>query len=275
MDAEHLILTRFAVKASAGAPPHPAEWLEYRLALFAAYCLPGLAAQTAHRFTWLVFCDEATPRWCLDRLARHAADAPQLRVALSSTRRPAVEDVRAQLSGAPVLVTTRIDSDDGSSTDLVERIAAYAEPFAATAHPSLVLNFSRGCKLDTATGRVFETFHPQSPHLTLFERTGPGHPPPLTIQSGNHGRIQERHPVHQDAGPPAWLQVVHGGNLSNHIHETDAEIGAAALDRFAVDPRAAAAVPPPPAAPQPDDAAARGAFRQGLEDALLPRGAAR
>ncbi len=269
MEAQHLILTRFSVKASADAPPHPDEWLEYRLALFTAFCVPGLAQQTVPAFRWLVFCDAATPRWCLGRLAALAADVPQLRVELTQAGTSAVERLRPQ---APILATTRIDSDDGTSTDLVERVAAYAPAFAESGHDKLVLNFSRGCKLETATGRVFETFHPLSPHLTMFERTAGG---VVTVQSGNHGRMQESYAVHQDAGSPAWLQVVHGGNLSNHIHATDSEVAGAELERFAVDPAAAAAIAPPPEPPQPEGFAARGAFRQGLEDALLPRGEAR
>ena len=269
MEAEHLILTRFSVRAARDTPPHPAEWLEYRLGLFAAYCLPGLAAQSDPDFAWLVFCDASTPRWCLDRLAAQARDVPQMRIELTSPGTSAVGRVAPAPCAERVLVTTRIDSDDGSSVDLVERIGAYREPFDASGLDSAALNFSRGLKLDHATGRVFETFHPQSPHLTLFERLAPGRPP-VTAQSGNHGRMQEAHVLHTDAGPPAWIQVVHGGNLSNHIHTTDDEVPTQRLDRFVVDAAVAALVPAAPPPPQPAAVAARAAFRQALEDSLLP-----
>lgn len=271
MDVEHLILTRFAVRPTPEAPPHLDEWLDYRLALFAAYCLPGLANQTREAFRWLVFCDESTAPWCLDRLRAMARDVPQMRVALTSATTSAVDRLRAGLRAEDAVVTTRVDSDDASSTDLVERIAAYVDPFCGSDLDSLLLNFSRGYKLETASGRVFETFHPQSPHLTLFERVTPGRPV-TTVQSGNHGFMSERHVLHSDVGPPAWVQLVHGGNLSNHVHETDSEVEPEELaERFVLDGEAAARAAAIPEPPQPEGAAERASFRQALEDALLPR----
>ncbi len=264
----HAILTRFSVRAHPDSPL-PADWLEYRLALFEAYCLPSLEAQTAQDFTWLVFCDESTDRRCLDRLRALERRMAQLRVELTAPGRSTHLDVvaRARAAEAPLLLSTRVDSDDALSVDMVERIQSYAPAAMDSGHPSFLLNFPHGYKLRESDATFHETWNPHSPHLTLFERLDGAHEP-LTVQAGNHGFMQERHPLHLDAGPPAWLQVVHGGNVSNTMISTDRPVArATVLDRFAIAPRATPgdAV----AAPQPADERARPAFRQALEDALM------
>ncbi len=269
MDFTHLILTRFSVRAYPDTPPAPRGWLEYRLRLFEAYCLPSLAHQTCPVFGWLVFCDESTASWCVERLRQFGASVPQLQVVMTSPDRPAADRVVSRAGEADhALLTTRIDSDDASSADLVERVQAYVPAFLASGHAAALLNFSRGFKLEAQTRVLYEIWHPHSPHLTLFERLdGPRRP--VTVQSGNHGLMQDRYPLHVDAGPPVWVQVIHGGNVSNRILRTDRELPWSALeDRFVLDaPDCAEPVP----APQPSTDQERTAFRQALEETLGDR----
>jgi hypothetical protein len=264
----HAILTRFSIRAYPGTPPFSVEWLEHRMELFETYCLPSLAAQTRPDFAWLVFCDATTDTTCLARLRSLSGDVPQLRVVIVTHGCPAY---RAAVAAARprdhLLVTTRIDSDDASSTDLVARVQEYVPAFLASSYPAALLAFSRGLKWCEKDAALHATWNPHSPHLTLFERLD-GQRVPVTVQSGNHGFMQERYPLHVDAGPPVWLQVLHGGNVSNHLHALDVPCDTALLGgRFAFRARPAGAATV--AAPQPDDAGARAAFRQALEVGLL------
>jgi hypothetical protein len=267
-DFTHAILTRFSVRADPAASPFSGEWLAHRLELFEAYCLPSLAAQTCRDFVWFVFCDETTDSACLARLGHLGGEVEQLRVVVVTPGLPAYREVLATTRPQDrLLVSTRVDSDDGSSTDLVARVQEYVPAFLASSQPAALLGFSRGVKWSEADGTLYATWNPHSAHLTLFERLDVQREP-VTVQSGNHGFMQERYPLHVDAGPPVWLQVLHGGNVSNHVYALDVSRDTAELgDRFAFRPRPAGAAVVP--APQPDGADARLAFRQALEVALL------
>lgn len=268
MDFRHVILTRFSVRAYPDSPRFSTAWLDHRLSLFETYCLPPLARQTCPRFTWLVFCDESTEDWCLARLRRWSEEVGQLRIVVASREDPAYSAAVEQAhAGDLALVTTRVDSDDGSSLDFVERVQAYVPAFLKSMEGVTLLNFSRGFKLREDDATLHETWNPHSAFLTMFERLDHSHTP-LTVHSGNHGFMQERYPLQVDGGPPVWLQVLHGGNVSNHVYGTDREVPASALGgRFHFprrDERPAAV-----AAAQPEEADGRAAFRQGLEEALL------
>lgn len=268
----HLVLTRFSVRPYDRSAPYASDWLDYRLELFEAYCLPAIAAQTMDDFAWLVLCDESTDERCLRRLKALARDLPQLSVELTCPGRSSIPMIvdRARTAGSVVMITTRVDSDDASSLDMVERIQSYCAAFVNSARPSYLLNFPHGYKLHEAEGTLHETWNPHSPHLTLFERLD-AEQYPTTVQAGNHGFMQERHPLHLDAGPPTWLQVVHGGNVSNTMVSTDRPVASDAIaERFRIRRRAGARTAV--AAPQPEDADARTSFRQALEESLLGGG---
>lgn len=265
---EHLVLTRFSVRATPDARPHPLEWLEDRLRLLEAFCLPAIAAQSETGLSWLVLCDETTAPAALARLEELLAAVPRARVLRTSAHRSSLPAVLALLDPATeVLVTSRVDSDDALAVDFASRVATYVRPFCASGHDALLLSFPEGFKLDVGADRVFASFQPHNAFLTAFERVG--RPGGLrTVQSGNHGLLHREHPLHQDASGPAWLQVVHGANVTNHVYPADLPQPRSVLDgRFALRQGAAsgrAGAPPP----QPQGSEARAVFRQGLEDAL-------
>ncbi|MEX0875726.1 MAG: glycosyltransferase [Actinomycetota bacterium] len=264
----HVILTRFSVRAYPASPSHSPAWLEHRLDLFDAYCLPSMRAQTCQAFSWLIFCDSSTEEGCLGRLHKWEREIPQLKVVLTTPADPsylaAAEQARP---GDGVLITTRVDSDDASSIDLIERIQSYVPGFAASNQAAALLSFCRGFKLDEDGWRLFEAWNPHSPHLSMFERLD-GSQPPVTVQSGNHGYLQERYPLHVDAGPPAWVQVIHGGNVHNRIWVVDWETPTSALDgRFIMELDRPRIHPVPADQPKAQDR--RLSFRQALEESLL------
>jgi hypothetical protein len=64
---EHFLMTYFSVRHATARQwaEFPTPWLETRLALFEAFCLPSVAAQRASDFRWLIFCDVSTDVACL------------------------------------------------------------------------------------------------------------------------------------------------------------------------------------------------------------------
>jgi hypothetical protein len=263
----HLILTRFSVKATPESPPLTVEWLEQRLRLLEAYCLPGIAGQTCQDFRWVLFCDESTDRTVVDRLIELMRPVAGAEVVLLGSRRPGLAHVLARAAaGSRVVVTTRLDSDDGLALRFVERTHEYVDAFEQSSHETLLINFPHGYK--AAPDGLFRSYNPHSAFTTLFERVRPG-ARLSSVQTGNHGYLHLLHPVHQDASMVGWLQVVHGGNVSNRVLGADVEI-LSGLPRgdFALRIEALRDERPVPA-PQPEGDAERAAYRQSLEESLV------
>jgi ubiquinone/menaquinone biosynthesis C-methylase UbiE len=264
----HVILTRFSVRAYPAAPPHTSDWLAYRTDLFEAYCASSMSAQTCQNFAWLVFCDESTQQWCVQRLRHLAKEVPQLKVVLTSPAEPSYRSAEKEIRpGDEVLITTRLDSDDATSIDFVERIQNFAPGFVASKQEAVLVSFSRGFKLLEDHDRLFECWYPHSGYLSLFEHVDALRPS-MTVQSGDHGFLPERYPIHVDAGPPAWIQVIHGGNVRNRVWSIDRETSMAALNgRFVVNRDRTRSAPVAPDLPRSEDRKRQ--FRQALEESLL------
>lgn len=231
---QHFLQTRFSVKDVSWAwESFPAEWLESRVALFEAYCLPSVAAQTNREFEWLVYCDESTDPAVRAQLESHRGEAP-LRVVVTGEGHDPLDATGALIeSDTELVLSTRLDSDDALHRDYVAAAQAYVEPFARCGWETLLLNFPRGYKLDAAADRVYESRIFNSSYPTLFEPTG-GSAPFRSVLSGSHSRFHQLYPCHQDESLAAWLQVLHGGNMINHRWGGEPEVGRDALEGFSL-----------------------------------------
>ncbi len=236
---QHFILTRFSVRSSWAWQEFPREWLDTRLDLFEQFCLPTVVGQTSPDFRWLVFCDETTHPECLERLRGHAVNCPQLDVTITApkTKRHPIRLLDGLVDEATdVVLTTRLDSDDGLNLDAIRTAQEYASPFRDSRHEQWLLNFPRGCKYDAVAGIPYHTYLDNSPFHTLFERPKV-HRPIKSVMSGNHSRLHQTYDTHQDHSIVGWLQVIYGGNVRNHINPMDLPTDPSILRRlFAVEP---------------------------------------
>jgi hypothetical protein len=199
-----------------GSRFHSSEWLRERLELLQRFCLPSLAGQTTDNFTWALFCDETTDVDALNHLREHSTEVPDLRLLPTSAERDQTPALRTIVDpGAEVLITTRLDSDDAISTDYVETVQEYAEPFYRSPHRDLLVNFPNGYRLDTRKDLLFSDWMNCSPFHSLFER--PKRSPVQTVMHGGHARLHYEHLTQQDESPVRWLIVVHGNNMINKI----------------------------------------------------------
>ncbi len=210
----HLILTRFNVRVDAAwsrAGSDPA-WLEHRFGLFDRYCLPSVAGQTEKGFRWLIFFDTQTPEPFRSRAEALGAE-PFIRPVFIERFDPALVDaaVRSAIEpGSERLVTTRLDNDDALSLDHVARVRGHVG-----GQDLAFINFDRGYILRD-DGRLYEHRHRSNAFASLIERIEPGKPP-RTVWAWQHMEIALGGPVIHDPGPPAWLQIVHGRNVSNRV----------------------------------------------------------
>lgn len=225
--ADQVVLTRFNVELAGGdGRGILSDWLASRLTLFERVCAPSVRAQQGPLRRWLVFIDAGTPEEARRRIVAAGAPGQVLLLPVDGS----LPDERLQrmvLDVVPArrdfLITTRLDNDDALATDYLDVMQATARP--ATAE---FLNPLRGYQL--ADGRLYATFDPSNPFLTLVEHRDPTRPP-MTAFCTPHRRASLAYPVRQVRGPALWVQSVHGANLLNKV--TGVRVDASRLrDRF-------------------------------------------
>jgi hypothetical protein len=209
---QHLVLTRYAQKGL-WYDDFSADWLEDRLNVFSRYCVPSMAQQTASDFSWLVFCDETLDRDRLDAIEERAAAVPQFKLVLTSHEkgvrlpnaiRPLIDE------DTDVLITTRLDNDDGLHKETIAVLQSYLPAFVNSPHPRWVVNFPRGYRYDAETGRAFAAVWLHGAFMSMFEKMRPGKREFRNIYKVRHNWLHHTMPLHFDESIPAWLQVIHG-----------------------------------------------------------------
>ena len=212
----HILLTRFNLatpgrEARLRARP---DWLAGRFELFERYCLPSVAAQTDRDFAWIIFYDDQTEDWARARIAEqqkvvpfHAVFTPMFpgRKWAAFTRLT----IGPPQAGRTV-VTSNLDSDDGLASDYVARVKRIV---AETTLPRpYAINFENGLILHDGAGYWHRHLHNAFTNLVEDDT-----PAMRTSNSVDHVVLFDTVPVAQERGPPAWLQVIHGSNVSNKI----------------------------------------------------------
>ncbi len=212
----HVIITRFSLITHGreyGIRMTPG-WLEGRFDLFERYCLPTLAAQTRQDFIWLVLFDEGTPEWARERIARCQAVRPFTPLYLGQFDATGWARMVRDAIGDPVpgrlVLTSNLDNDDGIAADYVARVQDCArrewrgETMAINAPWGLVMSGRR----------LYLHYHPSCAFTNMVEADTAAIRVTMTIR---HNDLPKLLPLHQIGGGPGWLQVVHGGNVSNRV----------------------------------------------------------
>lgn len=227
----HVLLTRFNVptKGREADIRSRTGWLERRFDIFEQFCLPSVAAQTARDFRWIIYFDSATPELFKERIrfaqrifpfvAHFRDDLPLHEV---------ICDVRALLKpDSRLLLTTRLDNDDAIARNFVDRLQRATSFQSAGA----ALNFPDG--FSWRDGWVYAARDDSNPFASALETVNDFQ----TIWARPHALLAEAFRVVQLGGGPAWLQVIHGDNVTNRI-KGRRRPGSVLEDRFAIRPGA-------------------------------------
>ncbi|EBA14563.1 hypothetical protein RSK20926_01172 [Roseobacter sp. SK209-2-6] len=214
MQFTHVIQTRFnlATPGRESAIRNRPDWLEERFEMFERICLPSIAAQTCKNFTWIIYFDKDTPEAQKERVEELRKRVPFIPYytglfAAEGWNRSIGEVLPDRTE---FLLTTRLDNDDALASDYIERVQQAAQQQVQQA--PLCLNFSRGyIRTDKA---LYEMTHPSN---AFFTRLCPWNEDMRTAMSIQHMTIKDHGAVVQLEAPGAWLQVVHGGNVSNKV----------------------------------------------------------
>lgn len=188
-----LVVTRFAIDFKG----HPtAEWVAERGRLAAVTCGPSIAACAERTpLTW-VWRTSDTHREQTEAIADTMPYRPVV-VGTESTHPDIAPDHRR-------LLTFRLDSDDAYTPDAVAWAAAL------NVGPGTIVDFPDGWQHDLATGRVGARRHPTGPFLAVAHNARGR----MLGVGGNHGTVRTGKTV-VSCPFGAWVQTVHGGNVSN------------------------------------------------------------
>lgn len=208
---DHVLITRFNLPSVGPESVIRAQdgWLQNRVELFEQFTVPSVLRQSfAGRFDWIVYFDPESPAWLLDRLAPLVSAGvftPIYREV--ATWKEVIEDADT-LTGAhgDILITTNLDNDDGLAVDFVQRLQSLArkgERLAVYLADGLILSGDH-CYLRVDRENAFcSVAEPWDGAVTTWRDW--------------HNMLKEHMPLVVDRGRPAWLQVVHGRNVSNVV----------------------------------------------------------
>lgn len=209
-DIDHVIVTRFNLPSEGAERLIRAQdgWLHDRVGLFERYTVPSVLAQSITNFHWIIYLDPESPEWLLERLRpliTQGVFAPLYREAVSWQN--LAEDARA-VTGARggILITTNLDNDDALAVNFVDRIQKAAQPGQREA-----LFLANGVIL--SGGRAYIREDRKNAFCSVAEPWDGA----LTAWRDWHILLDEHMPSRSLGGPPGWLQVVHGRNVSNRV----------------------------------------------------------
>jgi N-acetylglucosaminyl-diphospho-decaprenol L-rhamnosyltransferase len=207
---DHVLLTRFNLPSDGPESVIRAQegWLRNRVGLFDRYCIPSVLGQTNQNFHWIIYFDPASPAWLHERIDRYRADGvfvPILRATVDHGE--LVADIAATLgTTGSTLITTNLDNDDGLAIDFVERLQA-----VTPAHDRVAVYLTVG--LISSAGALYLRRDRRNAFCSVRETWND----PATCWADWHNLLGDSMPVLELAGSPAWLQVVHGANVSNRV----------------------------------------------------------
>lgn len=209
-DVDHVLLTRFNLPSQGVESIIRAKegWLRDRISLFEFYCLPSVRAQTNQGFHWIIYFDPESPEWLKRRIQNHAHEGvyvPIFRPHVSKA--DLIADI-TQITGGhgTCLITTNLDNDDGLAIDFVERLQATGPLQDRTA-----VYLARG--LIKRGSRLYLRLDRRNAFGSVVENWTS----PSTCWSDWHTMLGKSMSTLELHGEPAWLQVVHGANVSNRV----------------------------------------------------------
>ncbi|MGO4383805.1 glycosyltransferase [Specibacter sp. RAF43] len=213
IDTAHFLLTRFNLPSTGPeslirASP---EWLLNRVELFRHYTIPSVLAQDAGDCAWIIYFDPESPDWLKSQIAADAAAGIYTPIFTESVDRAALlAELRTHAPGASRrLITTNLDNDDGLASDFIQRIQS-SDPGSGR-HAIYLAD-----GLIKSGTEVFARTDKHNAFCSVAEDWDEA----VTCWSEWHNLLADRMPAIVVRGAPAWLQVIHGANVSNRVRGT-------------------------------------------------------
>lgn len=234
MQYKHIVLTQFNLKLYTtdknNQQCHTDEWLRTRFEYFEHYCLPSMMQQTCDNYYWMVFFDQDTPDEYKSRIKQYQAEYASFHpYYISSDDKDIVKDEHGAAHMEFVfrrlireycdefngyVLTTNVDNDDCLHKDTIARIQRVFEEKPQDG----IYAFPWGKQLFLDKELLLRIHYPHNHFLTLAQVLNKDF---KTVKSYKHAKIRKMLPVVDiKEGPPAWMEIVHEGNVSNDLRIT-------------------------------------------------------
>lgn len=235
---KHFIITRFNLvfkvfkEDKSGNKTHTDEWLEKRFELFDWFCFPSIANQTNNKFIWMVLFSYGTPDYYKEKIDKYRQAFPGFvplylkddEVMLDRLKKEISKSLTANESH---IITTRIDNDDSFHKDITSLIQ---QQFAG--QEDQYMNFNKGLQYDMDNGVLCQLSYKNNAFISRIE----------SVKNGDFKTVLEkRHDTGYKKGDmkyietyPAWLQIIHEGNVSNSLRISKLFFSPTVLEDFNV-----------------------------------------
>lgn len=230
MNFKHIIITRFSIFAKAWNKKidNNDEYLRYRLNLFYKFCMPSIQSQSSRNFIWFVLFGGDTTEWLC--MLAHKWERDNIMKPIYIPRgkdaiQPIKDWINANMRQGEVIISTRLDNDDGLAVDYVHNVQKYIpdaiQCFEEWKNKKLsgyyYVEPVRGQQVVVHSDDAKEwTFHPAyskfNPFISMIE---PFSTNPLLIHWRQHNKLFTRGSIVRQIDSIMWLQVIHGRNLIN------------------------------------------------------------
>ena len=209
----HVVITRFNLPSEGYETLVRAKegWLRSRVELFERYCLPSMRHQRGASAVWIIYFDPQSPEWLRDWIQQVNQDdfVPIFRATVA--HHELLTDIGQAAGGrADLLITTNLDNDDALAVDFLARVQAAAEESARTA-----IYLADG--LIASGDSVFHRVDKHNAFCSVAEPWATAGDEPVTCWVRSHDALGEVMPARSIRGSAAWLQVIHGANVSNRV----------------------------------------------------------
>lgn len=217
----HFLLTRFNVPLNPGEIGSgktlgtSIEWLNRRFEIFDKFCHPSVHQQSNQNFKWLVFFDSRTPAIFKEKIQEYAKWKNFIPAYIDNFSLSIVTKVIAEhiTEETKYLITTTIDNDDAISQDYIQIIQDnfHEQEFE-------LLNITYGYVWHEPSGKIYLRGTGGNPFISLIEKIEKFKTVWVEPHHKYHGLYHQTGQLKQIKTKPAWLQVVHGGNLYNGVN---------------------------------------------------------
>jgi len=217
----HFLLTRFNVRLNPGDTGYGLElggstqWLTRRFELFDQFCYPSIRGQSNQNFKWLVFFDTDTPDTFKEQIKTYCQWENFMPIYINKFSLEIIrENLASYLTDDPeYLITTTLDNDDALCKDYIQIIQDNFQN-----QKFELLNISSGYIWDTSNGNIYLRWTANNPFMSLIEAIEGFQTIWVEPHNNYYDLYHKTGQLRQISTQPAWLQVVHGGNLYNRVN---------------------------------------------------------
>lgn len=229
----HFILTRFNItlwqKDKNGKSIDHERWLEKRLELFEAYCLPSVMGQTCQDFVWVMLVDADTPEKFRKRIKGYRDKCPQILLIMVKSGYgwrfadvfcSVVNDELKKIGAVDgdLCLTTYLDNDDILDENYAKTVREIA---SNRGEEKYFISFDYGKQYFMELDLTTRIKYPNNHFMTCVESVGKVR---TCYGYGSHfmleaNKVADVYHVN-DENTLLWTEVIHDKNVDNDVKMT-------------------------------------------------------